>query len=42
ELVALLAAHRDAGGGLVFATHDRDLVSALADRTVALRDGRAA
>ncbi len=42
ELVALLAAHRDAGGGLVFASHDRDLVGALADRIVTMRDGRAA
>ena len=42
ELVDLLAAHRDAGGSLVFATHDADLVESLADRTLALRRGRAA
>lgn len=42
ELVALLAEHRDAGGGLVFATHDQDLVSGLADRRVELRAGRVA
>jgi energy-coupling factor transport system ATP-binding protein len=42
ELVALLASHRDGGGGVVFATHDEDLVSALADRTVNVRAGRAA
>jgi len=42
ELVDLLAAHRDAGGSLVFATHDADLVTSLADRTLALRAGRAA
>ena len=41
ELVALLAAHRDRGGGVVFATHDAYLVSALADRTMTLRAGRA-
>ncbi|MDO8506517.1 MAG: ABC transporter ATP-binding protein, partial [Candidatus Limnocylindria bacterium] len=42
ELVDLLAEHRDAGGGLVFATHDRELVSGLADRTIELRAGRVA
>jgi energy-coupling factor transport system ATP-binding protein len=42
ELVALLAAHRDDGGGVLFATHDDDLVAGLADRTLALRAGRAA
>jgi energy-coupling factor transport system ATP-binding protein len=42
ELVALLATHRDTGGGVLFATHDADLVAALADRTVNVRDGRAA
>ena len=42
ELVALLAAHRDIGGGIVFATHDADLVTSLADRRITLRAGRAA
>ena len=42
ELVGLLAAHRDRGGAVVFATHDQDLVGSLADRQVALRHGRAA
>ncbi len=42
ELVTLLAGHRDAGGAVVFASHDRDLVAGLADRTQALRAGRAA
>jgi energy-coupling factor transporter ATP-binding protein EcfA2 len=42
ELVALLAAHRDSGGGVLFATHDADLITSLADRTVAVRAGRAA
>lgn len=42
ELVALLGAHRDAGGASLFATHDHDLVRILADRTVTLREGRAA
>ena len=42
ELVALLAAHRDVGGGIVFATHDADLVTSLADRRITLRAGRAA
>ncbi|MDQ2951580.1 MAG: energy-coupling factor ABC transporter ATP-binding protein, partial [Chloroflexota bacterium] len=40
ELVALLAAHRDGGGGVVFATHDTDLVASLADRVITLRAGR--
>jgi energy-coupling factor transport system ATP-binding protein len=42
ELVALLRAARDAHRGLVFATHDRPLVRALADREVRLAAGRAA
>jgi energy-coupling factor transporter ATP-binding protein EcfA2 len=42
ELVTLLAEHRDAAGGIVFATHDTDLVASLADRVVTLRAGRAA
>jgi energy-coupling factor transport system ATP-binding protein len=42
ELVDLLGAHRDAGGSLVFATHDGDLTRSLADRTLALERGRAA
>jgi energy-coupling factor transporter ATP-binding protein EcfA2 len=42
ELVALLRAARDAGRGIVFATHDRALVQALADREVKLEAGRAA
>jgi energy-coupling factor transporter ATP-binding protein EcfA2 len=42
ELVDLLGAHRDAGGSLVFATHDQDLVASLADRSMALRRGQAA
>jgi energy-coupling factor transport system ATP-binding protein len=42
ELVALLASHREAGGGVLFASHDRDLVAGLADRAVALRAGRVA
>ncbi len=42
ELVVLLAAHRDAGGGVLFATHDADLIASLADRTISVRDGRAA
>lgn len=36
ELAALLAAHRDAGGAVVMATHDRELVAALGAREVAL------
>jgi energy-coupling factor transport system ATP-binding protein len=42
ELVALLRDARDAGRGIVFATHDRALVRALADREVRLEAGRAA
>jgi energy-coupling factor transport system ATP-binding protein len=42
ELVDLLAEHRDTGGAIAFATHDADLVASLADRTFALRHGRAA
>jgi len=42
ELVALLAAHCDGGGAALFATHDEDLVSSLADRTLRLAGGRAA
>ncbi|HEX6060918.1 MAG TPA: ABC transporter ATP-binding protein, partial [Candidatus Limnocylindria bacterium] len=42
ELVALLRDARDAGRGIVFATHDRALVSALADRELRLEAGRAA
>jgi energy-coupling factor transport system ATP-binding protein len=42
ELVDLLASHRDTGGSLMFATHDADLVTSLADRTHALVAGRAA
>jgi energy-coupling factor transport system ATP-binding protein len=42
ELVALLRAARDAGRGIVFATHDRALVHALADRELRLEAGRAA
>ncbi|MFL0713155.1 MAG: CbiQ family ECF transporter T component [Microcella pacifica] len=36
ELAALLAEHRDAGGAVVMATHDRALVEALGAREVAL------
>ena len=36
ELVQLLAALRDAGRGIAFATHDRAFVNALADRTFQL------
>src|SRR5438132_828502 len=42
ELVTLLRAARDAGRGIVFATHDRALVRALADRELRLEAGRAA
>jgi energy-coupling factor transport system ATP-binding protein len=42
ELVTLLAQQRDSGHAVVFATHDRDLVAGLADRTLTLRAGRAA
>lgn len=36
ELAALLAAHRDAGGAIVMATHDRELIAALGAREVVL------
>ena len=42
ELVALLAARCDGGGATLFATHDADLVTSLADRTLRLDGGRAA
>jgi energy-coupling factor transporter ATP-binding protein EcfA2 len=42
ELVALLAAHCDGGGAALFATHDEDLVTSLADRALRLVGGRAA
>jgi len=42
ELVELLAAHRSSAGGVLFATHDTDLVGSLADRAITLRAGRAA
>ena len=42
ELVALLRDARDAGRGIVFATHDRELVQALADRELRLDAGRVA
>ena len=42
ELVALLAGHCDGGGATLFATHDEDLVTALADRTLRMPEGRAA
>jgi energy-coupling factor transport system ATP-binding protein len=42
ELVGLLRGARDAGRGIVFATHDRALVRALADRELRLEAGRAA
>jgi energy-coupling factor transport system ATP-binding protein len=42
ELVALLRDARDEGRGIVFATHDRALVRALADREIRLEAGRAA
>ncbi len=42
ELVGLLRDARDEGRGILFATHDRDLVSALADREVRLVAGRLA
>ena len=41
ELVRLLRDARDAGRGILFATHDRALVAALADREIALSAGRA-
>jgi energy-coupling factor transport system ATP-binding protein len=42
ELVTLLREARDAGQGIVFATHDRALVRAIADREIRLEAGRAA
>jgi energy-coupling factor transport system ATP-binding protein len=42
ELVTLLAGHCDGGGAVLFATHDEDLVSSLADRRLRLVAGRAA
>ncbi len=42
ELVRLLRDARDAGRGILFATHDRALVGALADRELRLVAGRAA
>ncbi len=36
ELAALLAEHRDAGGAVIMATHDRALIEALGAREVAL------
>ena len=36
ELAALIAAHRDAGGAVVMATHDRELVAGLGAREVQL------
>jgi energy-coupling factor transport system ATP-binding protein len=39
ELVALLRDARDAGRGIVFATHDRALVHAIADRELRLEGG---
>ena len=42
ELVGLLRDSRDTGRGIVFATHDRALVRALADRELRLEAGRAA
>lgn len=42
ELATLLARHREEGGGIVFATHDADLVRGLADRVITMRGGRAA
>ncbi len=42
ELVRLLRDARDAGRGILFATHDRALIGALADREVTLVGGRVA
>lgn len=42
ELVDLLAAHRDDGGAVCAVTHDEAVVSSLADRVLALDDGRPA
>jgi energy-coupling factor transport system ATP-binding protein len=40
QLIALLGEQRDAGRAVILATHDEDLVSALADRQVRLSAGR--
>lgn len=40
EMAALLAEQRDGGRAVVMATHDHELVEAVADRTVRLEDGR--
>src|SRR5207244_12078994 len=37
ELVELLAMHRASAGGVLFATHDTDLVASFADRPIPLR-----
>ena len=42
ELLELLAALRDRGAAICFATHDAGFVAALADRTLHLEDGRTA
>ncbi len=42
DLVSLLRDARDAGRGIIFATHDRALVHAIADREIVLEGGRAA
>lgn len=42
EVVSLLRSARDAGRGVVFATHDRALIRAIADRELRLEAGRAA
>ncbi|MDQ6858343.1 MAG: energy-coupling factor ABC transporter ATP-binding protein [Chloroflexota bacterium] len=42
ELVRLLRAARDAGSAIVFATHDRELVRAIAGRELRLEAGRPA
>jgi energy-coupling factor transport system ATP-binding protein len=42
ELVALLAAVRDGGAGVVAVTHDEDFVGALADRRLTLGEAQAA
>jgi energy-coupling factor transport system ATP-binding protein len=39
ELVSLLRDARDAGRGIVFATHDRALIRAIADREIRLESG---
>jgi energy-coupling factor transporter ATP-binding protein EcfA2 len=40
ELLHLLAALRDSGRAICFASHDQAFIAALADRTVTLRSGR--